>query len=210
MRTVIFDFDGTIADTFYIAVDVFRKLGKGRRDTSDAAVEHLRSLPAQKVFSYLNVPWWFVPFVAYHGRKAVHHELDNIKAIGGVAPVLEELKKQGYTLLIVSSNSHSNITRFLQNNKLEQYFDKTYGGIGIFSKAAILTKIMREHHLAKTDCVYVGDEVRDQDAARKVGMPCVSVTWGYNSRAALEAAGDMRIVEKPEELLQAITAPAAK
>jgi phosphoglycolate phosphatase len=48
----------------------------------------------------------------------------------------------------------------------------------------------------------IGDEVRDIAAARKAGIAIAAVTWGYNSRAALERAHPDYLVTRPAELLQ--------
>lgn len=52
--------------------------------------------------------------------------------------------------------------------------------------------------------MYVGDEVRDIDAAKAVGLISVAVCWGFNSRFALEKAQPSFIADNPEELLEFI------
>jgi phosphoglycolate phosphatase len=201
-KTIIFDFDGTLADTFYIAVGVFRKLARTWHITSDAEVERLRGMPARDALRSLGVRWWHMPFIAYHGRKAIHEQRDQVQAFTGMKEVVAELHKRGYRLFIVSSNSVKNIEHFLQNNKLGEYFESYHGGIGAFDKAKALTSFVRHYNLDIKNCYYVGDEVRDIDAARKAGMQCVSVSWGYNNLSALRRAKARVLVEKPKGLLK--------
>jgi phosphoglycolate phosphatase len=200
-RTLIFDFDGTLADTFYIAVGVFRKLARVWHITDDAEVERLRSLPAREALRSLGVKWWHLPIIAYHGRKAIHEQRDNVKAFTGIKEVIAELHKRGYRLYIISSNSNKNIEHFLQNNKLTNYFDGYHGGIGAFDKAKAITGFVRRNKLKIEDCWYIGDEVRDIDAATKAGIRYVSVSWGYNNRKALRNAEAKLVVGRPKELL---------
>lgn len=78
-----------------------------------------------------------------------------------------------------------------------------YGWIGLFGKPKALKKIQRRFKL-KQECVFVGDEVRDIDAARLAGTKCIAVTWGFNT--SLKKHGPDAIAYTPPELLQAIKA----
>ncbi len=203
MSTLIFDFDGTLADTFFIAVGVFRKLVRRARSsqaTDDDEVEILRGMPARHALKHVGVRWWQIPYIVYEGRKAVRDQMDEVKAIKGIKPVIEKLHKDGHRILIVSTNSNKNIDRFLRNNGMEGYFDKVYGGIGLFAKARMLAKIPHELEIPLDECYYIGDEVRDIDAAHRAGMRCVSVSWGYNNGEALERAKADPVLSDPKEL----------
>ncbi len=207
MGLLIFDFDGTLADTFFIAVGVFRKLARRARSkhpTDDEEVEILRGLPALQVLKRVGVHWWQIPYIVYEGRKAVQRQMPEVKVISGIEDVLQELHRRGYKLMVVSTNSQRNIDAFLKRSKLESCFDGVYGGIGLFAKARTIEKVMREHKADLSHTWYIGDEVRDVDAARKAGVQCISVAWGYNSRPALERAHAEIIIEHPKELLDLV------
>jgi len=206
MPNVIFDFDGTLADTLNIGIAVFRQLSKKGRSMDDRQMEELRSFSAQQVLKRMGIRWWQLPLLVYRARKAVdeHMSEGQVSSFPGVQDVLEDLHKQGYRLFIASTNSRRNIDRFLKTHGFEKYFEKIYGGVGLFSKASALKSIVVQNGLRLQDCVYVGDEARDVDAVRKAGMRCVSVTWGYNNRKALTAAKAKVIVDTPAELLKTI------
>lgn len=201
-KTFIFDFDGTLADTFGIAVGVFRKFARKWHKTDDAAIERLRGMTPGQVFKELKLRWWHVPYIVYQGRKAVREQMGGIQAFPGTEAMLRALHADGHHLFIVSTNSNKNIINFLRRNKLEQYFKQTYGGSNLFNKARTLVKIVEQNNATLADCIYIGDEVRDIEAARKAGMQEVAVTWGYNNRGALEAAGADILIDKPAELLR--------
>jgi phosphoglycolate phosphatase len=208
MSILIFDFDGTIADSFFIAKDVYRKLAKGRRSTDEAEVEVLRSLTARQVIARTGVKWWQIPYIAYYTRKQMKTRLGEIQSFKGMAEVLAELHKQGHQMYIASSNSVNNVQTFLQNNNLAGYFDDVHGGIGLFDKAAALRKVAAKHGFAPQDAIYIGDEARDVEATRRLGMRCVSVTWGYNNLKGLERSRPKEVVDTPKELLKALQQPA--
>ena len=46
----------------------------------------------------------------------------------------------------------------------------------------------------------IGDRAHDVEGAHQHGIPCIGVTWGFGSRAELEAAGAEYIADTPEEL----------
>lgn len=204
MATLIFDFDGTLADTFFISVDVFRKLAPKGTATHDKEIEILRGMSARAVFKRIGVKWWQVPLIVYYARREVRMQIDDIKPFPGIKQVVHTLHGRGHTLLILSTNKKANIKRFLSNTGMDAYFDHVYADIGLFAKARNLRKIMREHKLGSSECYYVGDEVRDFEASEQVGMRCISVAWGYNNAKALRASHAKTIIMEPKALLTAI------
>ncbi len=204
MANILFDFDGTLADTFYLAVGVFRKLAPPGRVTDDAEVERLRGLSAREVVKVLGVSWWRLPRLLYQGRKEITLHIHEVQTFAGMDEVLKALHDDGHKLYVLSSNSTKNIRVFLRTHNLEQYFDGVWGDQGIFTKAAAIKKTMRKEMLNPQDCYYVGDEVRDIEAARRAGIRPISVTWGYNNRMSLEMAEPDILVDTPEMLLGAV------
>ncbi|MEK6545270.1 MAG: HAD hydrolase-like protein, partial [Nitrospinota bacterium] len=76
---------------------------------------------------------------------------------------------------------------------------------GIFSKRRAIKRFIRRHYLSENNIYYVGDETRDIRAAKKAGIKCIAVTWGLNSKSALEALEPSIIVNKPSELVKVLT-----
>src|SRR6266508_5314605 len=172
-KTLIFDFDGTLADTLTIAISVFRELAPNGHAADDDEIERLRGLSAREVAKALSIPWWRIPRLVYYGRKAVTMQIDSVKTFPGMPLVLRQLHEQGYRLLILSSNSTKNIAFFLQKNKLEAYFDGFWRDQSIFAKSAALKKLLRKKNIKPEDCRYIGDEARDVEAARHAGVRCI-------------------------------------
>ncbi|MDE1866773.1 MAG: HAD hydrolase-like protein, partial [Thaumarchaeota archaeon] len=85
-----------------------------------------------------------------------------------------------------------------------QLFDFVYTGRAVYGKARLLKKLMKEKTIPHKDPIYVGDEIRDVEAAKKAGIRVIGVAWGYNTKAALQKANPDYIVEKPEELQEII------
>ena len=60
---------------------------------------------------------------------------------------------------------------------------------------------MRQLGVGKEGTVYVGDSDVDIDTAHNVGVPCISVLWGFRDREFLLAHGATTLIERPEQLL---------
>lgn len=204
MATIIFDFDGTIADSFELGVDIFHQI-MGRQDRiTKQEVAKLRGLSARQVIKEIGVRWWRLPLLATRARKLMNERLNEVRPFEAMVPVIHQLDRQGHTILILSSNSAKNIDQFLKAGHLDGCFDKIYGNIGLFNKAGKLRQIMREGQLKPHQCLYVGDEVRDIIAARHADIPCAAVTWGFNNSRALREARPAALVRDPQELIEIV------
>lgn len=202
MKTIIFDFDGTIADSLELVIEIYRQLTGDTRPLTGEERDTLRKLPAQKVMKSLGVPMWRAPFLLGKGRKIMHSRVSEVEVFSGLPEVLKTLQERGYAMRIVTSNSENNVRVFLQKYNLESYFTSITGNIGLFSKAKVLKQIMKREKLDATQTFYVGDEARDIAASKKAGLPIVSVTWGYNDVSLLEKLQPYALAKKPSDLLE--------
>lgn len=205
MKTVIFDFDGTIADSLGLVVEIYRQLTNDTRQLTPAEYEALRKLPAQKVARSIGVPLWRIPFLVRKGRKIMHSRLNEVQVFEGLPQALERLQEQGCTLRIVTSNSAGNVQKFLNDHDLSEYFSDIVGDVGLFNKAKVLRKIIKNDRLDAAQSYYVGDEARDIIASKKAGIRIVSVSWGYNHEDLLRDLQPYAIARTPHELVNIIT-----
>jgi phosphoglycolate phosphatase-like HAD superfamily hydrolase len=202
MGTFIFDFDGTLADSFELTVEIAHQVMGHTTPMEPARIHALRGLPAREVFREVGVRWWRIPSLLTRGRKLMASRLNEVSTFPGLAPVLAEMHDRGDRLFVLSSNSADNVRSFFETNDMGGDFDKIYGGAGLFSKAGKLRQIMRENRLRPNQCWYIGDEVRDVLAARQARVQSAAVTWGFNLEHILKEAGPQAIITKPQELLR--------
>jgi phosphoglycolate phosphatase-like HAD superfamily hydrolase len=204
MRTLLFDFDGTIADSFQVVTEIFYELTGHERIDDPAEVERLRRLPMTKVVKELHVSPLLIPRLLMKGRKKMGEHLHEVPVFDTMAETLAGLKEKGYTLYIMSSNSTHNVKHYLEIKKLDTYFTEVHGGIGLLNKAAAIRKVLRQNGLTADECVYIGDESRDIDGAKRAGVPVISVGWGYNDPELLKSRQPDVLVMRPKELLEAV------
>jgi phosphoglycolate phosphatase len=205
-QAVIFDFDGTIADSLPAFVQVFEELTKRSERLTPDQIQELRDLSVPEFMSVLRVPKWKAPMLLFKGRRMLRAHMTGITLHEGMATVIKNLHADGIPLYVLSSNSTENVTRYLQHHKLSQYFNGVYGGASVFGKAPLILRLLRREKIAKTKSWYVGDEMRDVSAARAVGLHIASVTWGFNTHMALATKKPDVLVDTAPELQEAIEA----
>jgi len=204
MSAVIFDFDGTIADSFGEVIALIHQLTGTHERMTEKEIERLRGMSAYRVARELEIKPWKIPFLVAKGRRLLRKEMSKIPIFSGIPDVIQTLSHQGHKLYIMSSNSVQNIHELLDRETLDNEFIKIYGGVGLFGKARVLKKILRQNKLRAQDTYYVGDEVRDIEGAQRAGVHIISVTWGYNNAKALAAHNPDWLVDSPQELPQVV------
>jgi phosphoglycolate phosphatase len=201
MAAIIFDFDGTISDSFDFLTGFLAAEAKAG-PLSDAQKRELRSLSMAAMARHLGCGWWKLPLLLFKGRRQMGKVIDQLKPFSGMSEVIEKLHAEGHELFIVSSNSVGNVRAFLCHHGLYEYFLETYGGIGLFGKAPALRKLLREQHLKARNAIYIGDELRDVQSAQSIKLPVIAVTWGFARPADIVALKPTAVAETPADLLR--------
>ena len=187
-KLIIFDFDGTLADTFPSFVRVFDqaadKYGFKRLDHEHQGV--LRGLDARQIMAHHEVPLWKVPAIARFMRARMADDIANIKLFAGIDRVLRDLHAQGVVLTIVTSNSPGNV-RAILGPELLALFSHVECGASLFGKPSKIRKVLAATGVAPQDAMLIGDEIRDATAAADVGIDFGAVAWGFNDVDSLIA-----------------------
>lgn len=199
----IFDFDGTLADSFPWFVAVLNGVAEryGFRQVRPDELETLRGHDARRIMRHLRVPRWKLPFIANHMRGLMARDIDRIRLFDGVPAMLRTLEDRGVAIAIVSSNAEDNIRRVLGPDSADRVARYACGA-SLFGKPAKFRRILRENDVPASRILAIGDEVRDIDAARSVGIACGAVTWGY-------ARGDVLAARRPDHLFHRVAEIAA-
>jgi phosphoglycolate phosphatase-like HAD superfamily hydrolase len=202
-KVIIFDFDGTLADSALVILDIFNEMadGFGYRRVAPEEIPFLRNFSSREVLEKFAIPKWKLFFIFRKGKQIFNRRLLKIPMVEGMAETLADLKKKNYVLGVLSSNTEKNVRDFLESRQID-VFDFVYSENNLFGKARALKKIMRRHGFRPEETVYVGDETRDVEAAKKSGLTAVAATWGFNSREALEKYSPDYLVDRPDELLK--------
>lgn len=206
-RLVIFDSDGTLADTLPWMRSVFNELARehGIRQVTPEEYETFRDLHGRDLLRRLEVPLWKLPvLVAAMRRRMAEHD-GPLHPFPGMAEALRALRGAGLQLAVVSSNSRENVERVL-GPELIPLFAHFDCGASLFGKTAKLRAMVRRLRIPAAGTIYIGDEVRDAEAAREAGLAFGAVTWGQQSKAALVAKNPALIFEGVRELPEKLIA----
>lgn len=205
LKLIIFDFDGTLADSF----DWFktalplaaRKYGFKLLSTDE--MEKLRSQGTREIMRDLNISWWKIPFIARFMRRHMNENCQSIILFPGISEMIMALKAEGYTLSIVTSNSLINV-KLIMGQDLLEHFQYKECGVSLLGKKKSFRQILKKSGFSGAEVLSVGDELRDIEAGRMTGMKTMAVTWGYATKEALAARHPDYLCHYPADILEVL------
>jgi len=203
-HALIFDFDGTIADTMDEGLKIYNQMADkhGLRPIDDDEIHHLRHMKLNDVLDHLGIPRLLVPKLFFRGTQMLKSRISSLPLIEGMADVLPSLRNQTEHLGILTSNSVDNAQLFLKSHGIDHLFSFISSTSKLTGKAKYLRAIQRKYDLNAGEMIYIGDEIRDIKAAKKSGVPVASVGWGFNSPEALAKSEPDYLFHNPSELIK--------
>jgi phosphoglycolate phosphatase len=208
--TYIFDLDGTLLDTLqdlatsvnyalrqhampeHSLDDIRRFVGNGVRKLMERAVpEGAQNSQFEAAFS---------TFRQYY----MQHSLDTTRPYDGIPEMLDELKRRGCRMAVVSNKMMAATQELIVH-----FFPQIEVAIGEHEAEGIRKKpapdtvheALRQLGVTTKNAVYVGDSDVDIETAYNSGLPCISVLWGFRDQDFLLSHGATTLISRPEELL---------
>jgi phosphoglycolate phosphatase len=207
IRLVIFDFDGTLSDSgdwFLSVIDQLARRFRFRTVAPDQ-VEMLRHKSSREVIDFLGISRWKMPLIARHLRKLVGRNAHEIELFPGTPDLLERLSDTGVKIALVTSNSEANARKILGEEHAAR-IDFYACGSSLFGKAPKFRRVLKRMGIPAAAALAIGDETRDVDAAREVGMRAGSVLWGYAAEGVLAALQPDALFREPQDILDYVAA----
>jgi phosphoglycolate phosphatase len=206
-KVIIFDFDGTIADTLNALLSIANRLALefGYVQITPQELALLRNLTSREIIKYSGISVLKIPFLVKKVKSELKNKIHEFKPIPGIQEALIELKDNGYRLGIITSNSKDNVTEFLKINDLASLFDFIYSGVTIFGKTTIINNVLRQKQIKPQQVIYVGDETRDIEASKKANIKVIAVAWGFNSAEVLAQQKPDFLIHNPSELFTVVS-----
>lgn len=211
MKAVIFDFDGTIADTISAIREginlVMDELGFPRHTDEEVLtfVNHgsrellRRALPKELRTDEEMVTKALSLYDKHYLTVCYHTD----RTYPGVKELIERLHGKGYAIGILS-NKQAPVLEKLAASLLKE---GTYDAVqGVFPGAPTKPDPFLSHRIQErlgvlpADCIFVGDSDVDVATAKNGGMTHVAVTWGFASEEHLKEVGATRFAHTAEEL----------
>jgi phosphoglycolate phosphatase len=198
---ILFDFDGTIADTLPLSFELYNEVAEQYNFISadNSELPRLMSMTISEILKLKNIPLYMVPIALLNAKKKMKQRIAEVKPFKGIKEFLNDLKKAGYHISIISSNSKENMLKFFKLNDID-VFDYIYSSTTLFGKDKLVKHYLKAVKTTPDKVVYVGDEIRDIECARNSNIPIVAVTWGFNNRNLIEEHKPNFIVDTIDEL----------
>lgn len=205
-RSLVFDFDGTIADTLDEGLRIYNELAQdlGLQLIDAGEVAHLRTMNITDFLDHLGIPRRIVPTLLYRGTRMLKAKIPTLPLVQGMGDALPRLRQGAEHFGILTSNSVENAGLFLETHGLGGVFSFISSTSKLTGKSKYLRNILGKHALAPGELVYIGDEIRDIKAARKAGVAAAAVGWGFNSPASLLATDPDHFFHTPDQMLALI------
>lgn len=201
--TIIFDFDGTLADSFSVGLDVYNQLAAKRKiriiDANDW--EKVRRMSFKQALKFAGARPYIFPGLIKEGKNLFKARAHEIRLFKGLDKVIHKLYKDGHSLYILSSNSEDTIHHVLEAAGVHESIE-ILKSPPFFGKASAIKNLVKSKKLDQSSTWMVGDELRDGIAANKAGVNFLGVAWGLQPEEILLKAMPKYIAVQPKDILK--------
>ncbi|KOS63579.1 HAD hydrolase-like protein [Lysinibacillus agricola] len=205
MKYIIFDFDGTLADSTAVFASAWNTLAQKYKfkGIELKEIESLKKLSIADRSKLFDFPMYKLPMILPQFYRLYRQSLNDVHLYDGIKEVLMEIDKRGYKILIISSNSKENILEFLKMNAIHCVSNVLCSN-RIFGKDKVIKKFLKDSNITPSEVLYIGDEQRDIVACKKAGVPIIWVGWGYDAIEVIQQEEPEYKVATPQEILTII------
>jgi phosphoglycolate phosphatase-like HAD superfamily hydrolase len=199
-RTILFDFDGVIVDSFRLCLEVSRTI-----------CPHITASDYKAKFEG-NINDWQDPTGVHTSdcrpevdffSEYIPRMMSEAAIVPGIADAIIRLNGR-YNLIVISSTVTSPIRTLLVAHGLAKYFVEIMGNDVHKSKVEKIRMVLSKYAITEKECIFVTDTLGDIREATKVGVGAIGVTWGFHEPMRLAKGHPFRLVSTPKDLESAI------
>lgn len=204
---LIFDFDGTIADSIPLSFELFQELAVRYHflQMHDfAEFQDLMSLSLPQILLKLRISPLTIRKALAENKTIGIAKICTCPPFPGITEQIQTLS-QTYQLAIVSSNLADIIAEYLNHYKLEKYFSLIVGSETHKDKIRKIQVVLRKFKIKPSQAILIGDSVRDIRDAKKLNIRSIAVSYGIHSAATLGKEKSDKLISHPQDLTTAIS-----
>ena len=209
--TILFDLDGTLTDP-----------GLGITNSVMHALRRMGIQPPEReaLYKFIGPPlkWSFHEYYGFDDaqcEEAIVRYREHFADKGlfenelypAVPGMLQALRDAGLRLAVATSKPEPFSERIIDHFGLTPYFEAVCGSTleeTRTEKWEVIQYALELLGVTPAETVMVGDREHDVLGAKKCGVRCIGVLYGYGSREELEAAGTAAIAESPEQVAEIV------
>lgn len=192
MKTIIFDFDGVVENTFELHKNNVEKFTGAKFSKKGFQELHNGNILANKNIKLKNVDW-----LKY--QKFIFKEQSNLKIESQIKKFLLRLSKK-YEFFIVTSGSSKNIKAYLKKNKINKIFKDVLGIELHKTKIDKFNFLFIKYNLKRSDCVFITDTLGDILEANKLKIKTIAIDFGFHNKKTLKIGKPFKIVSSFNEV----------
>lgn len=184
-KLVIFDLDGTIADT---SPGIFNSIRYAQRmmNLPHLSEVQMRSHVGPPIEESYNRNFGLTgeklsKAIEYHKEYAVKQGYKELLVYDGIVPLLTTLKKAGIMTAVATLKAHSTAVKIFENLNISDRFNVIIGADpdNPKSKSQMIDHCMNTLVISKSETVLIGDSKYDAIGAEKSGIDFIAVTYGF-------------------------------
>ena len=205
IKNIIFDFDGTIANTLEFATtEIYHQFQKHKIQIPRKEIKRIileeSFISLVKKFEISKIR---LIYTIWRIQKNINKQIEKIKPFPYIKETIKTLSIN-HNIYILTGNSKSNVTKFLKNNHLENEIKNIKARTSAFDKSNQIEKFLKKHNLNKSETIYIADELSDIKACQKIKLKIITVTYGLNSEKLLQTQNPKYIINSPEKIIKVI------
>jgi len=205
---IVFDFDGTLADSLSVILDVYNHevVPKwGLKPVSQEDWHRMRQSSIPKGMREVGVKPYQAVKLLNEGRRLIKARAHDIKLFPGAVDMINHLADQKHQMFVLSSNDQALVEEVLKAGGISSQL-QVLKATRLFGKANSLRRLLRQTATVPSDAWMIGDEVRDMTAAKRAGMRSIAVTWGFQPEVVLAGLKPDAIVHSFSEIPKLLSA----
>lgn len=210
-KTLILDFDGTLADTKESIIQTMRFVANSFdiKNFDEKLIESLIGLPLKTTFEKaFSLDEKLIQEATLVYRKHYNEiVIDTISLFDGVKSTLLDLHNQGINLTVASSKGKEALIKILKKQNIYNIFSFVGGEEDAKNKKPspdIVNLIMDKNNYQSNECLVVGDTIFDIEMGQRANVDTCGVTYGNNTREKLEKQKPKYIIDDFKHLTEII------
>ncbi|MCX6936070.1 MAG: HAD family hydrolase [Verrucomicrobia bacterium] len=194
-RHVIWDWNGTLLDDAWLCREIMNGQLK-KRGLPTISVERYEAVfdfPVENYYRKVGFDWRKESFAEAGTEFIVEYEKrkTECRLQIGAGDLLKQVAAAGISQAVLSAYSHTTLEDFLGHFRVREYFRSVAGGRDHYAEGKVGQglQMLEDLHVQPSETVLIGDTTHDAEVAKAMGVECVLIPCGHNSRDRLERCG---------------------